>query len=92
MKIMQITVYIRVYLSLNATGKELNKFSRYNPKQKSILEAAFVKNSYLNNYTLMQLTKETDLDEIKICRWFRDRRSNIRKGRKEGAISNGEYF
>ena len=39
----------------------------------------------------MQLTKETDVDEIKIDNWFKDRRKHIRQGRKEGTISS-EYY
>ena len=72
----------------------MSKYSRLNPEQKSALEAALVNNCYLDKDTLMQLTKETGLDEVRIRQWFNKGRCHIRKGRKEfeGTISNSEYF
>ena len=70
----------------------MSKYARLNPEQKSALEAVFVNKSYLDQNTLTQLSKETDLNEKRIRNWFRGRRTNLRKGRKEGTISKSEYF
>ena len=77
---------------INATGKELSKYSRLNPEQNSLLEEAFDSNSYLDHDRLMHLSKQTHLDEIRIRRWFRNRRTHIRKGRKKGTASQSEYY
>ena len=84
-------VYIYIYiLAINAIGGEPSKYARLKPYQKSLLEAAFANNSYLTETTLMHLAKQTGLGHRRIRVWFSNRRSFIRKGRKEGTISSSE--
>ena len=69
------------------TGKEPRKYSILIPRQKLVLEAAFANNYFLNKTTLMHLTQQTGLCKGKILRWFKHRRSCIRRASEKGTIS-----
>ena len=79
---------IAVYAGSSKQG--LNKYPTLNTYQKSVLEAAFAENYYLNRTKLKQLAEQTDLAERKILRWFARQRTNLRHGRKEGTLSPSE--
>ena len=70
----------------------MRKYSRLNPRQISLLEAAFTNNNYLTKTTLMQVAHQTSLCEKRIRVWFQYRRSNIKNRRKQGLTSHCEYM
>ena len=76
-------------IAVNATktGREPRKYLIVNLRQKSVLEAAFANNYYLNKTTLMHVAQETGLCKEQIRVWFQNRRSCIRRARNKGTIS-----
>ena len=81
---------IAVYAGRKA--QELSKYSRLNPCQRSVLEAAFIKSIYINQTTRKQLAQKTDLSEQTVNQWFRHERYRTRHGRKEKAINTSELY
>ena len=74
------------------TAGQLRTCLFVNPSQKSVLEAAFVNNSYLNKTTLMQAVQQTGLCEKEIICWFVTRRAGVGRASKEGTIAIREYI
>ena len=57
---------------------------RFNTSQLLALEAAFANNLYLKPSTVIQLVKQTGLNELKIRKWFKNK---INHQKKKGRFS-----
>ena len=78
--------------AVNSTSGKVYSHSKFNDEQLALLEAAFVNNCYLQQYNLLQVTKQTGLEITQIRNWFKHRRYKIRHWKNEEAVSICEYF
>ena len=72
--------------------QELSNLPKLGPIQKALLEAAFLKGSYLNQTTLKQLAQQTDISEEKILLWFSWKITKIRNERKGETLPTSKYI
>ena len=84
-------IYI-IAVSATTIGGNMSRNQRLNPRQLSVLEAAFANDSFLSPATLMQLTHQIGVGRQRIMAWFRTKRSQTRHGIKNRTLSIGEYI
>ena len=84
-------MHVDIVVHAGKTAQALSKHSRLRACQKSMLESAFVNNSYPNRIAIKQLAQKTGVSQQKVYGWFERKRRELRLGIKEGTLSTSEY-